>query len=237
MAASRNTPSAAPADTDPEVEIAVEVNGKAPRQPRRRGRPPESDGLTEQRILEAARICFAESGYAGTSTHAVAARANLTTGALYHYFDAKRDLYVAVFHQVEEFVYERLRAVVAGQPTLAASVGAMFDEVVRLNKADATLARFMQTVTADVSRHADLREAFQIAWPRRDEFFRDLVDIGVANGELAARDRRMVIDTITSMMVGLIGVSDLVPGAQARSVEGFKRLINGMLLRNAPSSR
>jgi AcrR family transcriptional regulator len=167
MGTVRNTP-LEPAD--PELDVVVEVDGRAPRRPRRRGRPPESDGLTEQRILEAARICFAESGYAGTSTHAVAARANLTTGALYHYFDAKRDLFVAVFHQVEELVYQRFRAVTATKTTLSASIAAMLDEMVRLHRADSTLGRFMQTVTADVSRHVDLHEAFQVAWPRRDEF-------------------------------------------------------------------
>ncbi len=234
MAAPRNTPVAPVTENDPEV--IVEVDGQAVRPARRRGRPPESDGLTEQRILEAARFCFAESGYAGTSTHAVAARAGLTTGALYHYFGAKRDLYVAVFRQVEESVYSRLRVSAAAKTTFREKTEAIFDEVVRLNRSDSTMARFMQSVLADVSRHADLQELIQNTWPRRDEFFRELVDLGVANGELAARDRRMIVETITTMMVGLVGISDLVPGAQARAVEGYKRLINGMFLqRGAPS--
>jgi hypothetical protein len=38
------------------------------------------------------------------------------------------------------------------------------------------------------------------------------------------------------MMIGLKEVSDLVPGAQARTVEGYKRLMNGMLLEPVPSS-
>ena len=234
MGAQRNVPLAPATDDDPEV---IEVDGKAPRRSRRRGRPPESDGLTDQRILEAARVCFGESGYAGTSTHAVAARADLTTGALYHYFDSKRDLYIAVFHQVEELVYERFRRVTASKATLGESIAAMFDEIVRLHRSDSTMGRFMQTVTADVSRHADLREAFQVVFPRRDEFFKELVDLGVANGELVARDRKMVIETITAMMVGLMGVSDLVPGAQARTVEGYKRLINGLLLQRGALAR
>lgn len=234
MAAQRNTPVAPVTENDPEV--VVEADREPARPARRRGRPPESDGLTEQRILEAARVCFAESGYAGTSTHAVAARAGLTTGALYHYFGAKRDLYVAVFRQVEESVYSRLRAAAESKPTFREKVGAIFDEVVRVNRSDPTLARFMQSVMADVSRHVDLQELFQNTWPRRDEFFRELVDLGAANGELAARDRRMIVETITTMMVGLVGISDLVPGAQARAVEGYKRLISGMLLQEGASS-
>ena len=228
MATSRHTPVVPVTKGDPEV--VVEVDRGTSRPARRRGRPPESDGLTEERILEAARACFAESGYAGTSTHAVAARAGLTTGALYHYFGAKRDLYVAVFRQVEEAVVTRLRAAAAAKATFREKMGAILDEIVRLNRADSTMARFMQSVMADVSRHADLLELFKNTWPRRDEFLLEIVDLGVATGELAARDRRMIVETITTMMVGIVGVSDLVPGAQARAVEGYKRLMDGLLL-------
>lgn len=204
--------------------------------PRRRGRPPVSDGLTERRIIEAARMCFAESGYAATTVGTVAARAGLTTGALYHYFKAKHDLFVAVFHEVEEEVYVRFQAVTAKQATFGACIAALFEEMARLHRSDWSLARFMQTVTSDVSRHPELQEAFQVAWPRRDAFYNELVDLGVSTGELAARDRKMVIETITAMMIGLMGFGDLVPAAQARTVEGYKRLVNGMFLQRAPGS-
>lgn len=233
MGTPRNSPVAQAGD---ESDLVIEVDGQPAPRARRRGRPPESDGLTEQRILEAARICFADSGYSGTSTHAVAARAGLTTGALYHYFASKRDLYTAVFRHVEHVVTDRLREAATAEETFRGSIGAIFDEVVRINRADSTMARFMQSVASDVSRHADLQEVFASSWPRRDQFFKELVDLGVATGELEARDRRMIAETITTMMVGLVGVSDLVPGAQARAVEGYKRLINGMLLQKGPSS-
>lgn len=56
MAPTRNTRLEAAAGDDPEVEVEIEVHGKAPRRTRRRGRPPESKGNTEVRILNAARI-------------------------------------------------------------------------------------------------------------------------------------------------------------------------------------
>jgi AcrR family transcriptional regulator len=217
--------------------VIVEIEGKAAPRTRRRGRPTASDGLTEQRILEAARICFAKSGYAGTSTHAVAARADLTTGALYHYFNSKRHLYAAVFHEVEEMVYARLRGAAAKKSTFPDRIGATFDELLRLNQSDSTMARFLRSVTTDVARHPDLQEVFKTTSARRDEFFQTLVDLAVVNGELAVADRQMVIETVTTMTVGLGGVSDLVPGAQVRAVEGYNRLFNGMLLQKGSCSK
>src|SRR5438445_1449263 len=107
----------APTRTAPLVEadaLDVEVDPEPQVKPRptarRRGRPADSDGLTGQRTLAAARACFAESGYVAASTHMVASRVGLTTGALYHHFGSKRELYLAVFEEVEELLYNRFRA-------------------------------------------------------------------------------------------------------------------------------
>lgn len=48
-------------------------------------------------LVEAARELFAQDGYAATSLDAVAAKARVTKGAVYHHFDGKRQLFEAVF--------------------------------------------------------------------------------------------------------------------------------------------
>ena len=137
-------------------------------EPRRRGRPAESDGLTGERILIAARVCFAESGYAGASTHMVAARVGLTTGALYHHFASKRDLYLAVFAEVEQLDD---RAVREGgrRPTSASSTSStrILDEILRLSRDEPTVTGFLQSMTADVGRHPELFEAIVPAFEHR----------------------------------------------------------------------
>src|SRR5438876_754583 len=111
MASARKVSLAATEELD--VDIVVEPSPIEPKpgprpkpkpRARRRGRPVDSDGLTRERILLAARECFAEAGYAAASTHMVASRVGLTTGALYHHFGSKRELYLAVFAEVEQLV-------------------------------------------------------------------------------------------------------------------------------------
>ena len=200
-------------------------------QPRRRGRPAESDGLTGERILIAARVCFAESGYAMASTHMVAARVGLTTGALYHHFASKRDLYLAVLEEVERSMLERFEKAAAPRSRFADKFDAIIDEIVRMSREEPTLTGFIQSVTADVSRHADLLEALAPALDVRDQLFAGLVEAGIASGELVEADREVVLDTVTSVLVGLVAMDLGMPSLLENAAEGYKRLFRGALVK------
>lgn len=56
---------------------------------------------TRSALVAAARELFAEQGFASTSRDAIAARAGVTRGALYHHFDSKNALAAAVMGQLQ----------------------------------------------------------------------------------------------------------------------------------------
>jgi AcrR family transcriptional regulator len=56
---------------------------------------------TYEALLDSAAACFLESGFAATSLDAVAKRARVTKGAIYHHFASKRDLFMAVLEREE----------------------------------------------------------------------------------------------------------------------------------------
>ena len=60
----------------------------------RTGRRPGASG-TRAAILDAARACFAERGFAGTSVRAVAAQASVDPALVHHYFGTKSELFAA----------------------------------------------------------------------------------------------------------------------------------------------
>jgi AcrR family transcriptional regulator len=214
-----------------DIVVEIDDNGTdAKPAAKRRGRPADSDGQTGQRILAAARECFAESGYAAASTHMVAARVGLTTGALYHHFGSKRELYLAVFDEVEQVMFDRFRAAAARHETFVGKIEAVLDEAVRLSKSDPTLAGFVLSVSGDLTRHPDLMEAVETAWARRDEFLGEVVEAGIATGELAAADRTVVLDMLMTLIGGLVMVGTGLPAVQTRAVKGFKRLLAGTLI-------
>ena len=79
------------------------------------GRPCSVDpGETRKRLILEARRLFAEIGYDATTNRLVADAVGITTGAIYHYFPSKKDLYIAAFAEVQDMVYGALETAVAG---------------------------------------------------------------------------------------------------------------------------
>lgn len=61
--------------------------------------PRVSDAYKQERrnaIIEAARACFARAGFQGATLQEVFAEAGLSAGAVYNYFQSKRDLVLAI---------------------------------------------------------------------------------------------------------------------------------------------
>ena len=199
---------------------------------RKLGRPPDtSSEETRRRILEAARRCFAANGYEATSNRQLADSAGLTTGAIYHYFGSKRDLFAEAYAAVQEIVYGRFEAAMAAAPErFVDRVNAVLDEAHVLNREDPSLAQFLVAVRTDVSRDPELGADERFRPSNRIAFFGDLIELGVRHGEIRAEDARTMFDVISAVMMGLVSASSDNPETHARAVGGFKALVSGTLI-------
>jgi AcrR family transcriptional regulator len=65
---------------------------------------------TRAKLVKAARRLFAKRGYSAVGTEEVVKKAGVTRGALYHQFEDKKDLFRAVFEQVEAEVAQSIVA-------------------------------------------------------------------------------------------------------------------------------
>jgi AcrR family transcriptional regulator len=74
---------------EPEREIPAVVDGG-------RGIRAEKREAQINRILEAARTCFVQSGFRGASMHDICRQAGMSPGALYRYFPSKEALIEAI---------------------------------------------------------------------------------------------------------------------------------------------
>ena len=80
---------------------------------------PRDPERTRAAILTAAVEAFSESGYAGARVAAIAARAGVPTGLIYHYFDSKRTLFEAALGSAFEPIAGDVQKILSStEPTL-----------------------------------------------------------------------------------------------------------------------
>jgi len=192
---------------------------------------------TRKRILDAARRVFAANGYDAATNKAIADEAGITTGAIYHYFGSKQDLYLAVFDEVQEIVYGSFKASVIGREDFLDRLDGVLDMAVELNTKDPSITAFVVGVASEARRHPELGRLVAAQLNDSADFFRGLVHEAAARNEL---DPSIRPETVVSMVValtnGLARYASLVPAPRhAATVLAFKELLRGQLM--MPSAR
>ena len=130
-------------------------------QRRKDARPPE--------ILEAALAVFAQKGFAATRLDDVAAKAGITKGTIYLYFDSKQALFEALARQSVGAQIEQIKAQLAAFPGST-------PELLRLVLS--TMGHFITTSDRVVLPRLVLAEAAN--FPKLAEFWRrEVIDSGI----------------------------------------------------------
>ena len=198
---------------------------------KRRGRPPASDSAdTRRRILDTARIRFASSGYDSATNRALAEEVGITAGALYHYFGSKLDLYVAVNDDVWDRIDGRLGESVEGADGFVGKFEALLDTAHELNEEDPTLAAFVGSIRADMRRHPEIGDALGSEIRRGNDILLQMVNAGVANGEIEKEHKRFVIEYVLTILVGLTDGVYHDAERHQRTVDSIKMMLRGDLV-------
>ncbi|MEM8609386.1 MAG: helix-turn-helix domain-containing protein [Myxococcota bacterium] len=151
----------------------------------KRGRPAgTSSEATYGRIISAARRVFSERGYAATQNRAVAEQASVTASALYHYFDSKLDLYVAVFQQAEALVAGRYRAAVEHAEGPKHAIALVLDAARTLYREDSTVPTFLAGVPIEMRNDPDVSSAIADCEITTAEVLLDVFENAGARGQL-----------------------------------------------------
>jgi AcrR family transcriptional regulator len=152
-----------------------------------------------ERIIASAVALFAEQGFDATTVQQVVDRAQVTKGALYHYFDAKDDLLYEIYHALIGSQTAALEQIAAAGLPSADTVRAILVDVVRRTVARLPEAKvfFREAHKLDAERHA----AFRADRRRYHEGFRKVIADGQAAGDFAAT---VPPDTVVQIAMGVV---------------------------------
>jgi AcrR family transcriptional regulator len=156
-------------------------------------------GATEQKIIDAAVRLFASQGYDATSVQEIVTAAQVTKGALYHYFRAKDDLLFEIYRQ------------------LITSQSADMDRIIALGLSAAdTVREILVSLVVSTAERVDetavfVRELHRLGEDRMTEFraerrryhetFRAVIEKGQADGEFSSA---VPADTVVRIALGVV---------------------------------
>ncbi len=199
------------------------------------GRPRDVDSAeTRNTLLRVARRRFTRDGYAATTNRSIAEEVGITTGAIYHYFPSKAELFAAVYEQVQTIVYDRFEDMLAMPGSLTQRFGRALDAAVELNRSDSSLAGFVMTVPTETRRHPELVDLVAPVRDRSSVFINRLVADAARNGEFFdGVEPEAVADLLSVVLSGLATFSTVTGDEQRHSdaVRALHRFLTGTLVR------
>lgn len=173
------------------------VNHAAPRKRRKAARPAE--------LTAAALELFVEKGYAATRLDDVAARAGVSKGTLYLYFDSKEALFKAV---IQEGI---LPAIAEAEAMVAAYDGGAFDLLARLLAAwwatmgESRLAGIPKLMVAEARNFPEVAAFYyQEVLQRGRDLIGKALERGMASGEFRRMDVPTCIDVVIAPILMLL---------------------------------
>jgi AcrR family transcriptional regulator len=129
---------------------------------KRLGRPADTDSAdTRARIVECAMELFGNEGFDATTNRGIAKAAGVSSAALYHYFESKADIYVAVCDAIVCRFAEIFGKVSVREPTLMGRLSLLMRENVSLGKVSPGLMGFVAGIPTVVKRHPEVLRGTQ----------------------------------------------------------------------------
>ncbi len=196
------------------------------------GRPPVSESIqTRQRILDGARECFVRLGFDQTTVKDIASAAGITAGAIYYHFDSKQDIFVAVYHWLQEVVFGEFERVVSESGgTLVDRFSALLEKAADMHAKDRQLAAFTAISPIEIQRHDELRRLVGDDARTVYRFFERMVQ--EAGDEVEPEDREGVVNMLVAVVTGfsMLGATARSSRAHREAIDAFRHVLSGTLL-------
>ncbi|MDX1640147.1 MAG: TetR/AcrR family transcriptional regulator [Balneolaceae bacterium] len=150
---------------------------------------------TRQQIVDAAFELFANEGYAKTSISAVAKKAGISKGLIYHYFESKESILEAIFDQLVEMGEE-----VSSFPedfSAAEKIRQTLEKTFEFIENQASLGRLMISLALQPEAFSSLKSKLDKVQEAQMILYKEIMwDLGFEQPELEAYQLGALMDGI-----------------------------------------
>ncbi len=186
---------------------------------------------TRNRILEAAALCFAESGYDGTAVATICETAGVSKGAFYHHFSSKQQLFIELIDQWLEGLDQHLVALGGQADDPAGQLLAMtrvIGQIIQLpNQQLMIYLEFLNRAFHDTQ----VLQATTRPFHRYRQQIASIFETGVADGSFRSLNGDSAATIVIALAIGLLIQGFLDPAAadwEQVSQEGMEILLKGL---------
>ncbi|BAS26342.1 TetR/AcrR family transcriptional regulator [Limnochorda pilosa] len=161
-----------------------------------------------ERILEAARRCFARNGYQSTTLEEISIEAGLSKGGIYTYFATKESIFLALSRKAHAAKLDALRGTYDERDDALQRILAMWHRIIWSWESLEDQTRVSWEFWYHVSRQRDagLLRVLEKQYDDLARLFRDALEEGIKRGELdASLDVDMVTRVFWVLTDGLVG--------------------------------
>jgi AcrR family transcriptional regulator len=177
--------------------------------------------------MAAARVQFAREGLAGTSADSLIQAAGVTAPTLYHHFEGKTGLFVAVTDEVYGEVIDHLEAAVDGLANFADLVDAILRCSVLIMRTDPSLSAMIAVAQTETRRDPSLAAAVLPIMRRFRQFFDDIARNAPSRLCSDESSRRHLSLALITVITGLNAQASLLHGSEdfEGTVDAMRRLL------------
>ncbi len=186
---------------------------------------------TRSHILQAATECFAQYGYDAVGVAEICRRAGVTKGGFYHHFPSKQALFLELVNRWLGGLDAQLETARSGAKTVPEELRRMAGMAQHIFEAARGRIPLYLEFWAKAARDPVVWQATIEPYRRYRDFFRGIVEAGIAEGSLRCVDAERAAEMLVALAVGLLLQGMLDPeGADWGEVmqEGVRMLLSGL---------
>lgn len=158
--------------------------------------------VTRQMLLDVAEQQFSQLSYAGATNQTLAREVGVSTGAIYHYYGSKADLYAQVCERALERLSRRFLGDVREGTNLKHAVHLLIEAAATHNREYPFTAGLLANLSAEARQHPEVAETVRKTQQTIRDLMGAVVDEVRADILIAGTDREDVIDVLVAVTDG-----------------------------------
>ncbi len=163
-----------------------------------------------ERILETARLLLPRYGYRGISIRAIAARARLTTGAIYFHFKNKREIYRTICFEAVDMLVDKFRRGIATSKTPNQKLISTFDSYIAFFYENRDYYNILMEYKADYNvEGADDGRTIAGKIGEMIDVMKDVIEQGISDGVFRKLDPSMLSFFLATVTEGMLQFKQL----------------------------